>query len=147
MFVHRFVALIGAILLAAASTSAARPTQSSPIAHSADGKLLINCNPDDSSVTLLSTTDTAVRRIAKINVGQEPVSVAITPNRKRAFVANARDGTVSELDLKTRTVARTLNVGAEPTALALSPNATRLYVSNSLSNSVTVFNVAAAPSL
>jgi DNA-binding beta-propeller fold protein YncE len=90
---------------------------------------------------LLSTTDTTVRRIAKINVGQEPVSVAITPNRKRAFVANARDGTVSELDLKMRTEVRKLNVGAEPTALALSPNATRLYVSNALSNNVMVFDV------
>ena len=52
MLTLRHIALVCAILLGIDATSAARPTQSSPIAISANDQLLANVNPDAGTVTL-----------------------------------------------------------------------------------------------
>ncbi len=118
----------------------AGPCQSSPIALSPDSQLLLNTNPDANSVTLFDVSADAPRKLAEIRVGQEPNSVAIHPDGRRAFVANTLDGNVAMLDLVARRRTRVLPVGAEPMALCLSPNGTRLYVANAASNSLSVFD-------
>src|SRR5262245_41186113 len=119
------------------------PLQSSPIALSNNGKRLLNVNPAADTVTLFKVkANGSLQKIAEIPVGDEPNSVAIHPNNKKAYVANALSGTVSILNLTSQTVTNTINVGVEPRALVLSPNGTQLYVANSSSNTLTVVDTA-----
>src|SRR4030095_12329992 len=124
---------------------AAPAIQSSPIVASDDGKLLLNVNPDSNSVSVFTTTNKKVRKIAEVPVGKEPVSVALTSNRKRAFVANSRDNTVTPINLTNRKATTPFDVGAEPMSVVLSPNDKFLYVANSSSNNIQVFDAKAKP--
>ncbi len=145
MLANRSIALFGAILLTISATSVARPTQSSAIALSADDKYLVNVNPDANSVSLFKVGAAGPAKLKEIAVGRDPASVAILPNGKRAYVANALDGTVSVVNVTKRKVIATVPAGVEPLALVLSPNGTRLYVANSASNNVMVFDTATNP--
>ena len=74
----------------------AGPTNSQPLALSADDSLLLVANPDNNSVTLFDAgNDNA--RLAEIPVGKEPNGVALSPDGTRAYVANTVDGTISVL--------------------------------------------------
>lgn len=146
MNLSRSLAMACALASSFLSSSAllAGPRQSSPIALTPDNQRLLNANPDANSVTLFDVSTNTPRKIAEIRVGQEPNSVAIHPDGRRAFVANSLDENVAVIDLVTRRRTRVLPVGAEPMALCLSPNGTRLYVANSASNSLSVFDTKAA---
>lgn len=74
-----------------------RPTYSSPIALSRDDRLVWVVNPADDSVSVIRP-DTNTR-LAKIAVGDEPQSVALTPNGQHAYVANAAAGTVTIIQI------------------------------------------------
>jgi len=96
-----------------------RPTTSSPIAISRNDRLIWVVNPGDDSVSVLRP-DTNTR-LAKISVGDEPQSVALTPDGHYAFVANAADGTVSVIRIQdpawgsfSATVITNIVTGAEP---------------------------------
>src|SRR5437870_3437541 len=120
----------------AAAFSPARPTQSSPIALGKSDKYLVNVNPDANTVTVFQQLPHRLKKFGEIAVGRDPSSVAI--KSQTAYVANARDGTLSVIHIPSRHVRKTLNVGVEPVAVALSPNESRLYVANSASNTLTV---------
>src|SRR5437867_6824622 len=64
-----------------------RPTSSSPIAISRNDRLIWVVNPSDDSVSVIRP-DTNTR-LAKISVGDEPQSLALTPEGQYAYVANA----------------------------------------------------------
>src|SRR5437764_12780243 len=70
-----------------------RSTYSSPIAMSRNDQLVWTANPSDNSVSVIRPDNNT--RIAKIAVGQEPQSIALTPDGQYAYVANAAAGTVS----------------------------------------------------
>ena len=84
-------------LLASATASDAqswgRPTRSSPIAISLNDRLIWVVNPSDDSVSVIRP-DTN-KRITKVPVGDEPESIALTPDGQYAYVANAAAGTVT----------------------------------------------------
>jgi YVTN family beta-propeller protein len=139
----RAFATIGAVLIALGRAAHAAPAiQSSPIVESDDGKLLLNVNPDSNSVSVFTTTNKKVRKIAEIPVGKEPVSVALTSNRKRAFVANSRDNTVT-INLTKRKAADAIQRRRRADERVLSPNDKFLYVANSSSNNIQVFDAKA----
>src|SRR5947208_7795729 len=69
------------------------PTYSSPIAMSQDNALVWVVNPDDDLVSVIRTSDNTL--IKKINVGDEPQSIALDPINNFAYVANAADNTVT----------------------------------------------------
>jgi YVTN family beta-propeller protein len=135
------LAFAGLCLLISAPGRAAEATQSTPIALSADDRLLVNVNPDANSITLFDVTAEPLRTLAEVKVGREPSSVAVNADGTVAFVANAFDGTVTPVDLRKRKPGRPIPVGAEPMALVLSPDGSTLYVANSGSNNVMVFDV------
>jgi YVTN family beta-propeller protein len=56
------------------------PTNSSLINLSADNTLVSAVNPDDDSVSVLLTDSNTV--LAKINVGNQPQSIALDPNNR-----------------------------------------------------------------
>src|SRR5205823_131383 len=69
-----------------------RATYSSSIAISRDDTLIWAVNPADDSVSVIRPDNNT--RLAKIAVGDEPQSVALTPDGQYAYVANAAAGTV-----------------------------------------------------
>jgi YVTN family beta-propeller protein len=76
-----------------ATELADRPTYSSPITISHDDKLIWVVNPSDDSVSVIRPDNNT--RLAKIPVGDEPQSVALTPDNRHAYVANAAANSVT----------------------------------------------------
>ncbi|HUQ61221.1 cytochrome D1 domain-containing protein [Lentzea sp.] len=69
------------------------------------------------------------RLVAAIKVGGQPQGLAVHPDNKVLYVANAQDGTVSLVDTAAAFQTSTIQVGGLPQFLAISPDGKRLYVS------------------
>src|SRR5262249_877057 len=104
-------------------------------------------------------------KISEVAVQNEPNGVALTPDGRKAFVANTAAGTVSVIRLRNGddddddnddkddhhhrfalndfSPHRTKNIrlGTRPSSLVMAPNGSRLYVANARSNSISVINV------
>src|SRR5439155_14084402 len=74
-------------------TIAHRPTYSSPIAINFNDHLIWTVNPGDNSVSVIRP-DTNVR-LAKITVGAELQTLALTPDNQYVYVANAAGSSVT----------------------------------------------------
>jgi YVTN family beta-propeller protein len=123
----------------------ATPTNSSPIALSADNTLLWVVNPTDNSVSVIRTDTKHV--LATIKVGKEPQSVALDPNNRFAYVANAASNDVSVIQIDNpepdhfrAALRRHLLTGAEPWNVVASPDGLRIFVSNSSQDTITVIS-------
>jgi YVTN family beta-propeller protein len=125
-------------MAASAQSTPNGPTHSSPIAVTPDDQFVWVVNPDTDSVSILEVGNDANKKVGEIKVGDEPNSIAISPNGSAAYVANTVNGSVSVIDTATRRIVRNIFVGTEPYAVALTPNATKLYVANARSNDVSV---------
>jgi YVTN family beta-propeller protein len=153
-----FVMTLGVLLLAAACGGGANPTgdgsqtgsgqiaknssSSSPIAISDDDALLVVVNNLNDSVTVMNVAGDANTKVAEITVGDEPRTVAITTDKKFAYVTNQASATVSVIDLTTNQKTQDISVGVEPYGIALTPDGSRAYVANSASNTVSVIDTA-----
>jgi len=71
----------------------------------------------------------------------QPEGIAITPDRKLAFVALGPANRVAVVDAQTYEVKDYILVGQRVWGITLNPSATRLYTANGLSNDVTVIDV------
>lgn len=95
------------------------------------------------SLTIVSppVDDTLDRKISAISTGQKGSHmVAVSPDKKRAFVANMGSGTVSVLDLDAMTKVTDLPAGTEPEGLALTPDGKSLWVADRRSDELHVFD-------
>lgn len=153
-----FVMTLGVLLLAAACAGGANSTgdgsqtaagqiaknasSSSPIAISDDDALLVVVNNLNDSVTVMNVAGDANTKVAEITVGDEPRTVAITTDKKFAYVTNQASATVSVIDLTTNQKTQDITVGVEPYGIALTPDGSRAYVANSASNTVSVIDTA-----
>jgi YVTN family beta-propeller protein len=124
-----------------------RPTYSSPIAISLNDRLIWAVNPSDDSVSVIRPDNNT--RLAKITVGDEPQSVALTPNGQYAYVANAAGNSVTIIQINdpawgtfSATVLTNLTTGAEPWNIVPSPDGLRVFVANSMQDTITVINTA-----
>src|SRR5882672_3259070 len=104
-----------------------RATYSSPVAISADDTLIWVVNPADDSVSVIRPDNNT--RITKITVGDEPQSIALTPNGQYAYVANAAGGSVTIIQINnpawgsfSANVVGTLTTGAEPWNIVCTPD-------------------------
>ncbi|MEV6240266.1 hypothetical protein [Lentzea sp. NPDC051838] len=70
------------------------------------------------------------RLVAAVKVNGQPEGLAVHPNNKILYVANAQDGTVGIVDTATAFQTSAVQVGGLPQFLALSPDGKRLYVSS-----------------
>jgi YVTN family beta-propeller protein len=120
---------------------AKNPSSSSPIAISEDDSLLVVVNNLDDTVTLINVAGDANTKVAEIEVGDEPRTVAISPDKQWAYVTNQGSGTVSVINLTTNQKEKDVPVGIEPYGIALTPDGTRGYVANSASNTVSVMEM------
>ncbi|MCX7799039.1 MAG: hypothetical protein N2109_01705 [Fimbriimonadales bacterium] len=86
--------------------------------------------------------------VAKIPLPRQPSEVAVSADGTRAFVANANDDTVSEIDLRLNRVVRHHEIhprkgfpfGTAPTSIALSSDG-RLYVASGGLNAVAIYSL------
>src|SRR5262245_35458392 len=65
-----------------------------------------------------------------ITVGSQPGSIAITPDGKTAYVANANSGTVTPIRTASNTALKLIKVGHQPEYLAITPNGRTVYAVN-----------------
>jgi YVTN family beta-propeller protein len=121
------------------------PTYSSPIAISADNALVWVVNPDDDLVSVIRASDNKL--IKKINVGDEPQSIAVDPTKNFVYVANAADNTISVIRHNNNPSAfalvgsvTTLKTGAEPWDVVISPDGNRVFVANSGQDTISVID-------
>ncbi len=97
-------------------------------------------NPANGTVSLIDTVTNNV--IATVNVGINPLGVAVSYDKKRVFVTNVYSDTVSVIDTATNTVIATVNGFNEPWGVAISPDGERVYVANSGSDTVSIIDTA-----
>jgi YVTN family beta-propeller protein len=127
------------------------PTTSSPISLSADNRLVWAVNSDDDSVSVIRTDHNTV--IAKIDVGDEPQSVALDPANKFAYVANAASNNITVIKITNSNpdhfsaeVDKSVGkgghfiTGAEPWNIVVSPDGKRVFVANSGQDTITVID-------
>ena len=124
-----------------------QPSNSGPIAVSADQRLVWVVNPRDDTVSVIRS-DTGVV-IATIQTGNEPRGVALDPNNTFAFVANAAEGSVTVIKITNDSfgkfaavIDRTITTGAESWDIVSSPDGKRIFVANSGQDTITVINAA-----
>jgi YVTN family beta-propeller protein len=116
------------------------PSHSSPIAVTSDDSKIVVVNPLNGTVTILNVAGDANQKIAEVQVGVEPQTVAISNDDKFAYVTNQGSNTVSKIDLTTNTKVADIPVGVEPYGIALTPDGIRAYVVNGGSGSVWAFD-------
>jgi YVTN family beta-propeller protein len=107
----------------------------------------------DDAVYALDTRDPAhPTRIAKIATGSHPVSVLLSHDQTKLYVANSLSDTISVVDVNSNQVIGTILLrpdmardvpGVTPTAMALSPDGNTLFVTLSDMNAVGVVDTAA----
>jgi YVTN family beta-propeller protein len=121
--------------------------RSSPIAINRNDQLIWVVNPGDDSVSVIRSDNNT--RVARIAVGDEPESVALTPDTQWAYVANAAGNSVSIIRVDdptpatfSATVERTLITGAEPWNIVCTPDGRRVFVANSSQDTITVIDTA-----
>src|SRR5262249_2444278 len=85
------------------------PSQSSLIALGRDEQFLVNVNPDSDTITIFRTLPHKTKE-KEVEVGHNPSSVAITPDGGTAYVSNAGDGTVNEIQLTPGKIRGTIKV-------------------------------------
>jgi len=79
----------------------------------------------------------------RLNPGDSPHFLVITPDGKTAVTANTHSNTVSIVDLQSRFEVARIPVGNGPEYVLMDRNGRRVYVFNRLSNSISVVDVAA----
>jgi YVTN family beta-propeller protein len=103
------------------------------------GTLLLVTSGHDDSVRLLDTKDGS--EVAKIAVGTDPDAAFYDPETARAVVMNAKAGTVSVIDVATRSVTRTITLKPALEYGALGDGGT-LFVNNEDANEVETADLA-----
>jgi YVTN family beta-propeller protein len=104
----------------------------SPDGHS----LFVTGNAD--SLFIVDVPSREIR--ARLAIGLDANGLALDYTGTRLYVSNQSDGTVSEVDLSTNTVLRSITVGGHPQELVLSPGGTLLFVADE-SGSVQVWSL------
>jgi YVTN family beta-propeller protein len=126
----RHSGIVAALLTSIACLGAAAAS-AAPYAYTA--------NYETGSVSVISTETNRV--VGEIKVGEEPASVAVTPDGTRAFVVNYRSGSVSVIDTATRkTIGPPIKLDEEPSVIAISPDGKTAYVSEENESKVVVID-------
>ena len=104
------------------------------------GPFVYITNLDSNNVSVINTATYTV--IATVNVGINPVGVAVTAAGTKVYVVNDDSNNVSVIDTATNNVTATVPVGIYPVGVVVTPDGTKAYVANVGSNNVSVINTA-----
>lgn len=77
----------------------------------------------------------------RLNTGDRPQELALTPDGKTLIVANKGTNTVSFVDAISFIQLSRVDVGREPNSISIHPNGLRAFVFNTLSNSISVLDI------
>ena len=116
-------------------------TAVSSINVSADGKLLYALNNSDDTLYILETY--GGRAIARLRVGDHPLSARLSKDGKTLYVANLGDATVAVVDVSDAShpsVTKTLPTDPHPNDLVVTADG-RLFVSCGHTNNVIAFDL------
>jgi YVTN family beta-propeller protein len=98
--------------------------------HNAVGKTLHDLEIESKSI---------VENVPGINVGKNPISIALDDYHNIAYVANQDSNTVSIINGETLEVSK-ISVGKSPSSIAVDENSNIAYVANQDSNTVSIIN-------
>ena len=90
------------------------------------------------SVAVINTTTNSIT--ATMNGFFFPSGIAITPDRKKVYVANYANGNVSVIDTATNNITANVTVGGIPWGVAIAPDGSNVYVANRGWDIVSVIN-------
>lgn len=109
------------------ATRAARVQVDPPVAPVDLAWVVVNRSPG----VVLALNAFTGETLSTIEVGSNPVDMAITPDGSRAVVVNAGSGDATIIDTGSRSVVTTLALGArEPAAVAISPDGSEAYITS-----------------
>jgi YVTN family beta-propeller protein len=105
----------------------------------------VNAGPPNGSgsISVIDTETNAV--VATIPVHKLPYAIAVSPDGRRAYVANSGSNTVSVLDLDRRREIGVAGTGEQPDLARVSPDSRTLLVTNRGSGSVSIFALTPGP--
>lgn len=126
------------------------PGRSTTIVLTSDDRQVVTVNRETHSVSVVEVRSAdggdTHRKIAEVPVGQDPRSVALSPDDTTAYVTNAVSGTVSVINLDPRNgpigVRAEIPVGTEPRGIVLTPNGTLGFVANHTLGTVSILETA-----
>jgi YVTN family beta-propeller protein len=101
------------------------------IAVGADGSVVYvaGCRLNCSDGTLLAIDTTSWAPVGRVDLPSPPSAVVVTPDGRRAYVTNARDATVTSINLATQKRI-TIAVGPQPAGIAIDPAGRFVYVTS-----------------
>jgi len=77
----------------------------------------------------------------KLNFGDNPVELVLSPDGRRLVAVNHDSNTVSLIDAFSLTEAARISVGSGPTSAVMDPSGSRVYVMNTRSQSISVVDL------
>ncbi len=79
---------------------------------------------------LIAFVDTKTGKVEKVKCSAEPYGIVITKDNKKAYVTHDYPGLVSEIEIATKKITRTIPAGEWTRGIALSSDESKLYVTN-----------------
>jgi YVTN family beta-propeller protein len=104
------------------------------------GRAYVALSGDDAIDFIDVLSGEVITRI-RLNTGDQPHELALTPDGKTLLVANRGSNTVSFVDPFSLVELSRVDVGREPNSVSIHPNGIRAFVFNTLSNSVSVIDI------
>lgn len=95
----------------------------------------------DNAIGVIDIAEGKIIDRIKLNFGDEPVDLALTPDGRTLVSVNRGSNTVSLIDALSKFEVRRIKVGERPVSAVVDPSGLRAYIMNSLSNSVSVVDL------
>jgi YVTN family beta-propeller protein len=104
------------------------------------GRVYVALSGDDAIELIDVLSGEPINRL-RLNTGDRPQELALTPDGKTLLVANKGTNTVSFVDPISLVQLNRIDVGREPNSVSIQSNGTRAFVFNTLSNTVSVIDI------
>jgi YVTN family beta-propeller protein len=104
------------------------------------GRAYVALSGDDAIELIDVLSGEPINRL-RLNTGDRPQELALTPDRKTLLVANKGTNTISFVDASSLVELRRVDVGKEPHSISVHPNGMRAFVFNTFSNTVSVLDI------
>ena len=111
------------------------------VCESHDGSAVYVTNGTN-NISIINTANNMVAGNITLNAGAAPQGICISPDDSKLYVANGNLGSVSVVDIATKSVVASCGVGSFPYGICISPDGSRVYVANANIGGVTVINTA-----
>jgi YVTN family beta-propeller protein len=104
------------------------------------GRAYVAVSRDD-AVEVIDILKGEVFQRVKLNFGDEPIELGLTPDKKMLLAVNHGSNTVSIIDTVSLFEIEKVKVGEKPTSAVVSPSGLRAFIANSMSNTLSVVDL------